>query len=915
MKNYNKFKLLAGSIVLAGWALSGCGQLDKAVKKAKGEEDSASQTSDTPPGPTEPVTVDQNVDQWADDSISALSLPANDRSAVAPYESCTAYYNGFMGYAKAIQAMYIKRFLAWGRYQLAVGALPYRPVIVNDGYIDYPNGSAKSGSNDMPDASDMGAPTGTAESADNAVSASNGAQQPATAPQTTNVNKDEYTTNNQEQGVDETDYVKSNGRFIFIAHGNLLRVIDLKGDNVFAAQIVGESPRGLHLAGNKLVLITQSSVPVAVTNQVTGLPVSDAAYWWGYYDYYRRSIWHYQQVTNVREFTVQDNGTLIAGKERKYYGNFREGREIGGELHLVMQKNLPWNILLTGLNFNMQPLYWLVRSEAELVAYAQKVAEQNLNTLRVLMFEDSALMADHQSAYKAGQCAAMPKITSFSADAVNGQDLIRIYREWDARIVYRQGMPVNVYQQYPVFPTYDHVTQVATISMNSEKADRHGFAISPVSAQTIYASSNKILVGSNRYEWRRFWQQIYVLPAVVNQPAACIGSAELCAQLGMAPGTGVVTVGTIPALTLTQTTNYFDFLTYSLSPDGARPEAIGSVPGTPVNSYAIDAGASTFRMVVTANQQQAIAPVGGIVQVKGVGYSDDVYSDVYYPRNTNVTQMHVVQQNGSEFKIVSTLPLQVNGSVSGVRFFTNSAFISTSDAASPLYAVDLRDEMAPKLAGAMPDFMRASYFHPMGDGKTILAIGRLDAAYVAAKVADCAPAVVNCEQLIVPVRANGVSVAMIDVENIAAPKLLARTSLQYGNSNAEYDFKSFRFIPRLGMLVLPVTYPFRVEMLVANRDKGFAHFGQVTLQDQFTSRFGMGGAPRTMLFDDLLVGVFGNQDFGAALNYATRAPQLVFSQNLGLIYQNIKVGMFPYYWKLENAHEIKPVWRSATLLH
>lgn len=914
MKNFIKYQRLAAFLVVAGWGLVGCGQLQKAAKKAAGKSDGASQTSDVPPGPTEPVTVDPNVDQWADDSIASLSLPASNGAAVAPYESCTAYYNGFMNYAKAIQAMYIKRFLAWGRYQIAVGALPYNQIILDGNYVPTGKSGDDIEESAMGSDGDGGMPT-EAESADNAVSGPNvGAKQDTAVPQTTNVNKDEYTTNNQEQGVDETDYVKSNGRYVFVAQGNLLRAINLQGDSVFAAQIVGENPRGLHLAGNKLVLITESSHPVAVANPVAGLPVSDAGYWWGYFDYHRRSLWHYQQVTNVREFSIQDNGTLIAGKERKYFGNFREGREIGGELHLVMQKNLPWHILLTGLNFNLHPLYWLVKSEADLVAYAQKIAEQNLNTLRVLMFEDSALMADHQSSFKSGQCAAMSKITSFSADAINGQELIKIYREWDARIVYRHGIPVYVYQQYPIFPTYDHVTQVATISMGGEKADRHGFAISPVSAQTIYASNNKILVGSNRYEWRRWWKQIYVLPAVSGQSAGCIGSAELCAQLGVAPGSGVVTVGTIPALTVSHTTNHFDFITYSLSPDGARPEAIGSVPGTPVNSYAIDAGPSTIRIVVTANQQQAIAPIGGVIQVKDIDYPNTGYPEIYYPQNRNVTQMHVVQQNGSEYKIVSTLPLQVNGTVSGVRFFPTSAFISTSDKGAPLYAVDLRDEMAPKLAGAMPDFMRVSYFHPMGDGKTILAVGRLDSPYLAAKIGDCAPAVVNCEQLILPVRAKGVSVAMIDVENIAAPKLLARTSLQYGNSNAEYDFKSFRFIPRLGMLVLPVTYPFRVEMLVASRDKGFAHFGQVTLQDQFTSRFGMGGAPRTMLFDDLLVGVFGNQDFGAALNYAARAPQLVFNQNLGLIYKNIKVGMFPYYWVLENAHEIKPVWRSATLL-
>lgn len=905
MNTFHNIRLAAAMVILTGWGLFGCGRFNEAVKQAKGDTKSADQSYDsTEPGPTEPIVVDQNVDQWADNSISALNLPANDRNAVAPYESCTAYYSGVMNYAKAIQAMYVKRFLGWSRYQIAVGA-----ILTNQGVVVGNNkqwdDQVSSGDNDM-------SPTSAKDNVAESSSANNGPQSnQTTAPQTTNVNHEEYATNNQELGVDETDYVKSNGKFIFVAHGNLLRATNLKGDIVHAAQILGESSRGLHLSGNKLVLITESSEPIALENPELAYSQADPGYWWGYYDWQRRRQWHYQKVTHVREFEIQESGVLAPGKERKYYGNFRDGREIGGELHLVLQKNLPWNILLTGLNFNMQPLYWLVKNEADLIAYAQKIAEQNLNAFRVLMFEDSALMADHQAAFKAGQCASMSKITSNSADAINGQDLIQIYHQWDARIVYRHGMPMMVYNQYPIFPTYDHITQVATINMAGAKEDRHGFAITPVSAQTVYASKDKILVGSNRYEWRRWWQQIYILPAVIDQPTACIGSADLCAQLGVAQGTGVVTVGTIPVLTFSHTTNYFDFLTYSLGPDGARPEAIGSVPGTPINNYSIDAGASTFRMVVTANQQNGIAPIGGVIQVMN---DSNINPDYYYPRNTSVTQMHVVKQEGSEFKIVNTLPLQVNGNVSGVRFFANSAFISTSNTTSPLYAVDLKDELAPKLAGAMPDFMRASYFHDMGDGKTILALGRLDRAYQAMTIADCAPGFADCAKLILPINVQGVSVAMIDVENLAAPKLLGRTSMQYGNSNAEYDFKSFRFIPRLGMLVLPMTYPFRVEMLIAKRDLGFAHYGQVTLQDQFTKRFGIGGAPRTMLFDDLLIGVFGNQDFGAALNYETRSKELIFSRDLALLYNNIKFGAFPYYWILENVHEIKPIWRSVTLL-
>src|SRR4051812_2174412 len=78
------------------------------------------------------------------------------------------------------------------------------------------------------------------------------------------------------------------------------------------------------------------------------------------------------------------------------------------------------------------------------------------------------------------------------------------------------------------------------------------------------------------------------------------------------------------------------------------------------------------------------------------------------------------------------------------------------------------------------------------------------------------------------------TVKMIDVENPAKPAVLSSMEFAIGGSQAEYDFKSFRFIPRLGLMVLPMDYPFRLELAVADRTKGFAHFGSIQLQDKFT---------------------------------------------------------------------------------
>jgi len=490
-------------------------------------------------------------------------------------------------------------------------------------------------------------------------------------------------------------------------------------------------------------------------------------------------------------------------------------------------------------------------------------------------------MADARASYQSGHCQAFTRLTSTTADAIDGGQLVKLYKSWDSYLG-SSAVSANVFGAYPVFPTYNYVTTVASIDLAGQRPDGLGLAISPVNPSMIYASQNHLVVGNQRYQWINYWQRLYVLPVGINanQAGRCLGSAELCAVFGTSAVSGVVPVQVVPVATFTSTTNFFDFLTFDLTQDGATPSGIGTVAGTPLSEYAIDAGPTTLRLVVTENNQTTLLP-GGVQQVFGGGAVTTV------TRTDNVSKLKVLQNNGGEWTVAADLPLAVDGTVSAVRFLGNAAFVATSSGTQALYAVDLSNELAPRLAGAMPDVMRSTYFHPMEDGKTLLALGR---------------------------EGGALTVAMVDIENLDAPQVLAKTELDFSGSQAEYDFKSFRFIPRLGLLVLPLTSPLRLDILAANRDSGFAHYGTVSLQDKLTATYGFGGSPRTMLFDDLLVGVFGNQDVGANLGYSTRAPQLQFAKDLNLVYRLRSVDGGPMRWFLDDDFTIEPKWRSATLL-
>ena len=67
--------------------------------------------------------------------------------------------------------------------------------------------------------------------------------------------------------------------------------------------------------------------------------------------------------------------------------------------------------------------YGVILDEASLKAYAQRIAEDNLNAWRAYMFEEGDLMADHREAYKAGGCKSFSRLTSTTADAIVATDL------------------------------------------------------------------------------------------------------------------------------------------------------------------------------------------------------------------------------------------------------------------------------------------------------------------------------------------------------------------------------------------------------------------------------------------------------------------------------------------------------------
>ena len=148
-------------------------------------------------------------------------------------------------------------------------------------------------------------------------------------PQTRTAGEDFSGTNNQEQGVDEADFVKTDGHHIYYLNGQTLHVIAVPefGDlDLVANMTVEGSPQAMLLNGDRLVVISS----VSAWNLRSADPLSQAMGWGGDYGSWRTST--------LTKFTVLDMDDRSAPEvERELYieGWYSTAREVNGSIRAV----------------------------------------------------------------------------------------------------------------------------------------------------------------------------------------------------------------------------------------------------------------------------------------------------------------------------------------------------------------------------------------------------------------------------------------------------------------------------------------------------------------------------------------------------------------------------------------------------
>lgn len=156
------------------------------------------------------------------------------------------------------------------------------------------------------------------------VPASTGA--PAAAPGTGA--GDYSTTNIQVAGVDEPDFIKNDGKYIYVITGDTLVIVDAypaKDAGVVSETRIDGRPQELFLDGDRLVIIASQRDEIMVTPERSVAPVPVT-----------------REVTHAHVYSIRDRTELEELREVAFTGSYSGARMIGSTVYLITSEYVPW---------------------------------------------------------------------------------------------------------------------------------------------------------------------------------------------------------------------------------------------------------------------------------------------------------------------------------------------------------------------------------------------------------------------------------------------------------------------------------------------------------------------------------------------------------------------------------------------
>jgi uncharacterized secreted protein with C-terminal beta-propeller domain len=149
---------------------------------------------------------------------------------------------------------------------------------------------------------------------------------------------DHSTTNVQVAGVDEPDFVKNDGKYIYVITGQTLAIVDAypaASASVVSKTGIDDTAKELFIDGNRLVLFATGTEDYDITSPRDSAAPATAQRVIAY-DYYRRA----RQVTHAVFYDISDRAHPNVLKDYTIDGDYIDARLIGSNLYLVTRQQV-----------------------------------------------------------------------------------------------------------------------------------------------------------------------------------------------------------------------------------------------------------------------------------------------------------------------------------------------------------------------------------------------------------------------------------------------------------------------------------------------------------------------------------------------------------------------------------------------
>lgn len=213
--------------------------------------------------------------------------------------------------------------------------------------------------------------------------------------------------------------------------------------------------------------------------------------------------------------------------------------------------------------------------------------------------------------------------------------------------------------------------------------------------------------------------------------------------------------------TYTEQTQFSNIYRISINQSDLTLETEGSVPGYPINQYAMDEHNGYFRIATTTwIQDNATTSDGAIFKV-----------------NRQLNSIYVLN---SDLDVVGKLErFKMDESLQAVRFMDDKCYVVTFKQIDPFFVIDMSDPAAPKIAGELKIPGYSSYLYPI-DENHLIGVGKENST---------------------------LKLSLFDVTNPNAPTEIAKyiVDASYSDSPALYEPHAFLYDPQRQLLVIPVS--------------------------------------------------------------------------------------------------------------